>query len=390
MESFEFLVPTKIIFGKDSESRVGAEIAARGYKKVLLHYGGTSAVKSGLIGKVRQSLKDAGISFVELSGVLPNPRVSLVREGISLCDHENIDMILAVGGGSVIDSAKAIGMGYYYDGDVWDLYSGAAVAEKTLPVAVILTIPAAGSESSPSSVITNHRLTLKKGCTNEITRPIFAILNPELTYTLPAYQTACGAADIMAHIMERYFTNTPDVCFTDRLGEAGLKTIIEMAPIAIAEPENLNARSNIMWCSSVAHNDLFGTGRSQDWGSHAIEHELSAIYDIAHGAGLAIVFPAWMRYVYKHDLDRFARFGKCVFGIEPDSNDPEATALKAIDALEAFFKSIGLPTRLSEAGIDESRIDEMAEKCTVNDTRNVGGFVPLKTTDVAAIYRLAL
>lgn len=386
MRNFVFSNITKIVFGRGAEDKVGQE-AARYGRKVLLHYGGGHIVRSGLKAKVENSLREAGLEIIELGGVQPNPRLSLVRQGIELVRRENVDLILAVGGGSVIDSAKAIAIGVPYDGDVWDFYAGKAEAEESLPLGVVLTIPAAGSESSPSSVITNEDGWLKRGYSALVLRPRFALLNPELTYSLPAYQTACGVADMMAHIMERYFTNEPEVSFSDQLCEAALRGIIQEAPRAIAEPENYGARANIMWAGTIAHNDLLGMGRVGDWASHDIEHELSALYDIAHGAGLAIVFPAWMKYVYRHNPNRFVQFAVRVFSVEQDFFNPERTILEGIRRLEDFFKRIGLPTRLHEAGIPADRLEEMARKATANGP--LGGFVPLEEKDVLAIYELA-
>ncbi len=389
MDNFRFAMPTKIIFGKDTEGEVGEEMRRWG-SRVLLHYGGGSVVRSGLKGKVEQSLAQAGLDFVELGGVKPNPRLSLVKEGIELCRRENIDCILAVGGGSVIDSAKAIGIGTPYDGDVWDFYEGKAEVTETLPLGVILTIPAAGSEASNSSVITKEEGWLKRPVGNDLMRPKFAVMNPEWTYSLPPYQTACGAADIMAHVMERYFTNTKDVDFTDRLCEGLLRTIIKQVPLALENPEDYASRAEIMWASTIAHNDLLSTGRQGDWASHQIEHELSGIYDIAHGAGLSIIFPAWMKYVYTHDTARFARFAVRVWGVEYDFDHPERTALEGIERLEQFFASIGLPVSLADAGIDSNRLDEMAAKCTDDGRRTQGSFVTLSQEDILAIYQLAL
>lgn len=386
MDNFEFHNPTRIVFGKGVESQVGGEVAKYS-KKVLIHYGGGSAVKSGLIDRVRTSLKAANIDFVELGGVQPNPRVALVREGIDLCRKEGITFILAVGGGSVIDSAKAIGVGVPVSHDVWDFYEYIAEPQKMLDVGVVLTIPAAGSESSPSSVISNEEKQLKRGLSNEILRPRFAFLNPELTFTLPPYQTACGAADIMAHIMERYFTNTRNVEFTDRLCEAGLKTIINNIPRVLENPNDYDARAEVMWTGCVAHNDLFNTGREGDWASHSIEHEISALYDVAHGAGLAVVFPAWMKYVYTHDIARFTQFAERVWDLEVDHFNPEKTALAGIYRTEAFFRSMGLPVRLSEMDVLVESIPEMAEKCTGSDT--TGNFVKLTTADVIKIFNLS-
>lgn len=387
MLNFTYSNITKIVFGRGVEEQVGKEAAAWG-KKVLLHYGGGHIVRSGLKDRVVESLKEAGLEIVELGGAQPNPRLSMVREGIALARQEKVDLILAVGGGSTIDSAKAIGIGVPYDGDVWDFYAGKARAEESLPVGVILTIPAAGSESSTSSVVTNEGGWLKVGYGALVMRPKFALMNPELTFTLPAYQTACGVADMMAHIMERYFTREKEVGFGDQLCEAALRSIIQEAPIAIAEPENYGARANIMWAGTVAHNDLLGVGRSEDWASHNIEHELSALYDIAHGAGLAIVFPAWMKYVYKQDPDRFVQFAVRVFGVEQDFHNPERTILEGIRRLEDFFSRIGLPTTLAEAEIPQDRLAEMAEKATHGNTRTLGSFMPLGQEDVFAIYKL--
>lgn len=388
MEAFTFLSPTKIIFGRGTENQVGAETRKHA-KKALLHYGGGSIKKTGLYDRVTKSLKDAGVDFVELSGVKPNPRLSLVHEGIQLCREKKIDFILAVGGGSVIDSAKAIALGVPYSGDVWDFFEEKAVPETSLPVGVILTLPASGSEASKSCVITNENGWLKRGLNTEVNRPVFAIMNPELTFTLPPYQTACGAVDIMAHVMERYFTNVRHADYTDRLCEATLKTIIKHVPIALDEPENYDARAEIMWAGTLAHNDLVGTGRIGDWASHMIEHELSAIYDIAHGAGLAVVFPAWMKYVYRHDIQRFVQFATRVWNVEQDFADPERTALEGIRRTEEFFRSIGLSTHLGELGIPDDRFSEMAEKCKKTDGSTVGNFVKLNKGDIVNILNLA-
>lgn len=388
MENFVFQNKTKIIFGCGTESQVGIETKQYG-EKVLLHYGGGSIKQRGLYDKIVKSLKENNVEFIELSGVKPNPRLSLVQEGIKLCRDNKINFILAIGGGSVIDSAKAIAVGVPYEKDVWNFYSGKDSVKEALPVGVVLTIPAAGSESSPSSVITNEDGWYKRGLSSDLIRPVFAILNPELSYTLPVYQTACGAADIMAHIMERYFTNASNVELTDRLCEATLKTIINNVPIALKEPENYNARAEIMWSGTIAHNDLLGTGRIGDWASHDIEHEVSGIYDVAHGAGLAVVFPAWMKYVYKHDIDRFIKFAVRVWNVEMNYEDPNKTALEGILRLEGFLKSIGLPTRLSEMNIGDDKLDEMASKGSTSDTRTLGNFVKLNKADIFNILQLA-
>ena len=389
MNNFSFQNATKIIFGKGTEENVGEETKLHA-DKVLLHYGGGSIKQSGLYDRVIASLKNSGVAFIELSGVKPNPRLSLVKEGIKICRDNGIKFILAVGGGSVIDSAKAIAVGVPYSGDVWDFYDGKGAPKEALKVATVLTIPAAGSEASPSSVISDDEKQLKRGLTVEIIRPVFSIMNPELTYTLPAYQTACGAADIMAHIMERYFTNTTDVELTDRLCEATMKTMINNVPQILNKPDDYASRADVMWTGCVAHNDILGTGREGDWGSHMIEHEISAIYDVAHGAGLAVVFPAWMKYVYKHNVSRFVQFASRVFNVEIDFYNPEKTAFEGIRRLEMFFESIGLPVRLSQMNIKDDKISEMAAKSTQKDSFAVGNFVKLKTSDVAEILKLAL
>ncbi|MEF8726390.1 MAG: iron-containing alcohol dehydrogenase [Candidatus Bipolaricaulota bacterium] len=388
MRDFTFQNRTKIIFGKESEKKTGEEVS-KYTDKALLVYGGGSIKEYGIYDKVMDSLKRTGIEIVELGGVKPNPRLKLVREGIEICQEENIDFILAVGGGSVIDTAKAISIGVPYEGDVWDFYSEDRVIEESLPVGTVLTIPAAGSESSPGSVITKEEGSLKRDTGSNKLRPEFAIMNPEFTYTLPDYQTASGAADIMAHVMERYFTHEPNVDFTDRLCEATLRTVIENTPIALEEPENYGVRAQIMWASTVAHNDLLGTGREEDWASHPIEHELSGIYDITHGAGLAIIFPAWMEYVYDENIEKFAQFAARVWNEETDFNSLERTAEKGIENLRRFFRNIGLPTSLDDVDveIDKADLEEMASKCT--EKGPVGNFVELGEEDVLAIYQLA-
>lgn len=386
MLNFNYENQTKIIFGKDTELQAVTEVKAYG-NKVLIHYGGGSIKKNGLYERIINSFKNENMEIFELSGVQPNPRLSLVREGIKICRDNKIDSILAIGGGSVIDSAKAISIGSMYDGDVWDFYSINVKAEKSIPVGVVLTIPAAGSESSTGSVITNEDGWYKRPASNVVPRPKFAILNPELTYSLPKYQTACGAADIMAHVMERYFTNDRDVDFTDRLCEGTLKCIIKNAPIVLKEPENYAARAEIMWAGSVAHNGLLNTGRTGDWGSHNIEHELSALYDIAHGAGLTIILPAWMKYVYKHDMERFVQFASRVWDIEIDINNPERTVIEGIERTKNFFKSLGLPVCLKDANIPSDKFEEMAEKAT--KAKPTGNFVKLYKNDVVSILKLA-
>ena len=388
MNNFVFQSPTKFVFGKDTENQVGELLVSTGAHKVLIHFGGGSVVRSGLLDRVRKSIADAGISFVELGGVEPNPKDTKVYEGIKLCREENVDFILAVGGGSSIDSAKAIAVGVPYEGDFWDFYAGKAHAVKTLPVATILTIAAAGSEGSESSVITKVEGSLKRGYSEELMRPVFSILNPALTQTLPANQTAAGSADIMAHIFERYFTNTREVEVTDRLCEALLLTMLREVPIVLQNPDDYQARANIMWAGMVAHNNLIGVGREQDWSSHAIEHELSALYSIAHGAGLAVIFPAWMKFVMEHDVMRFAQLAVRVFGCHMDYAQPEKTAREGIAKLEDFFRSCGLPTRMIDFGGREEDIPYLAAHIGIGGG-TLGSFVKLTVKDVESIYRIA-
>ncbi|HPJ88636.1 MAG TPA: iron-containing alcohol dehydrogenase [Thermotogota bacterium] len=387
MQNFVFYNKTKIIFGRGTENQIEKEINALGKKKVLIHYGGGSIKKTGLYEKVAGVLKDAGLEYIELGGVKPNPSLSLVREGIELCRREKVDFILAVGGGSVIDSSKAIAAGIPYNGDVWDFYDRKAVIREALPIGVILTLPAAGSETSTATVITNDEKQLKRGTGSMFLRPEFAIMNPELTFTLPPYQTAAGITDMLAHIMERYFTRERHVDLTDHLCEAVMKTIVKNAPLVIEWPENYDARAEIMWAGTLAHNGLLGTGRIEDWGTHMIEHELSAIYDLTHGAGLAIIFPAWISYVSEAYPEKIMKFFHTVFDVEATFDDSQYMIEEGIKRLKAFYRSIGMPVSLKEAGITEKRYEEMAEKCTVFGP--VGNFMKLDKTDVIKIYELA-
>jgi len=388
MNNFNFYSPTYFVFGKSRETEAGKYVKRFGGSKVLIHFGGGSVIKSGLLDRVKTSLTKENISFAELGGVVPNPRSGLVYQGVEICKRENIDFILAVGGGSVIDSAKAIAIGALYDGDFWDFYTGKHV-EKALPVATILTISAAGSEGSTGSVITHEDGMLKRAANSDALRPVFSVLNPELTCSLPAYQTACGATDMMAHVLERYFTNTKDVEITDRLCEAVLLTVIKEAPKALANPNDYEARANIMWAGTVAHNDICGVGREQDWSTHQIEHELSGLYDVAHGAGLAVMFPAWMKYVMKHDVMRFAQFAVRVWGCEMDFQNPENTAKEGILKFEQFLTSIGMPIRFSELGAKAEDIPTLAKTMGLG-TGTLGSFVKLTTEDVTKIYELAV
>ncbi len=387
MESFNFYSPTEFVFGRNRESECGELVKKYGGTKVLLHFGSSSAERSGLLGKVRESLKKAEVPFVELGGVQPNPKDSKVYEGIELCRRENVDFILSVGGGSCIDSAKAIAIGVLYDGDFWDFYAGKASIQKALPVGTVLTIAAAGSEGSPSSVVTKEEGGLKRGVGSDIIRPKFSVLNPEWTCSLPAYQTACGATDIMAHVFERYFTNTPEVEITDRLCEAVLLTMLKEVPRVIQDPECYEARANIMWAGTVAHNDIVGVGRSQDWNSHGLEHELSGLYDVAHGAGLAVIMPAWMEYVMNHNVMRFAQMACRVFGCNMDFENPENTAKAGIREFRRFLSRIGMPINFEELGAKPEDIPLMVEKLNPGEGH---GFVPIRSEDATAIYQLAV
>jgi alcohol dehydrogenase YqhD (iron-dependent ADH family) len=381
MTNFSFSYGTKILFGKDVEAEVGRETAAHS-RKVLLHYGQGSIKKSGLYDRVCRSLREAGVQFSELGGVVPNPRLGLVRKGIELCRRKST--VLAVGGGSVIDSAKAISIGVLYSGDVWDSFMQGIA--KALLVGVV-SPSRGGSESSIGMVVTNEEGLYKRDVVDEIVRPRFAILDPQLTLKLPARDTANGVADMLAHILERYFTKEPGVDLTDRLCEAAMQGVMRTAVLLAGEPENYDYRAQIMWAGTIAHNDFLSLGRVGDWGSHMIEHELSAIYDVAHGAGLSVIFPAWMRYLYNGAVQRFAQFAVRVFGLPMDFEHPQATALAGIRRLEAFFRELGLPVTLGELGVPLDRLEEMARKCT--ERGPIGSFARLSEKDVLAIYRLA-
>lgn len=391
MLNFDMYIPTRIIFGKDSQKDIGALLKPYA-KKVLLHYGGSSIKRSGLYDAVIASLKENNLEYAELGGVVPNPRLSLVHEGIALCKKEGVDLILAVGGGSVIDSAKAIAMGVYYDGDVWELYEQPKAITAALPVATILTIPAAGSESSNGTVITNDEKHLKLAYGSNLLRPVLSVMNPELFFTLPKNQIANGVADMMSHIFERYFTNTLHTDLTDGLCETTLKTIMKNALIVVADPQNYNAWCQVGFGGTIAHNDLLGLGRAQDWACHGMEHELSAIYDVAHGAGLAVLTPAWMRYVYKTNVNMFVQFSVNVMGVNGSYRDPDAIVLEGIARLREFFNKMGLPATLSELGIDESNLELMAKKATgaaFGEEQPLGGLKKLYWQDVLEIYKLA-
>lgn len=391
MLNFQYYTPTKVVFGKDTDLEVGELVKQQGCRKVLIHYGGQSAKRSGLLDRVTGALDEAGIAYVELGGVVPNPRLSKVYEGIRLCRSEGVDFILAVGGGSVIDSAKAIGYGAAEEGDVWELYDYKREAKACLPIGAILTIAAAGSEMSNSSVITNEDGWYKRGYGSDLSRPCFAIMNPELTYTLPDYQTQSGCTDIMMHTIERYFNMSGSMDITDGISETLLKTVMKYARILREEPENYRARAEVMWAGSLSHNGLTECGNDGgDWASHRLEHELGGLFDVAHGAGLAAVWGSWARYVCDAAPERFATFARNVMGISADLGMKEA-ALAGIVAMEDFLRSIGMPVSLYELGIEptEEQILDMANKCCLGDEITVGCVKKLKVADVADIYRMA-
>ena len=389
MDNFSFYSPTYFEFGKDTEKEAGKLVKRFGGSKVLIHYGGGSVIRSGLLGRVQTSLAKEGIGHVELGGVMPNPRDGLVYEGIEICRREGVDFILAVGGGSAMDSAKAIAAGAVYDGDFWDFYQGKAV-EEALPLGTVLTIAAAGSEGSEGTVITKEDGMFKRPAGGDVLRPKFSILNPELTQTLSAYQTACGITDIFAHLYERYMTNTTDVDATDRLIEALMLNLIKEGPRAIANPDDYGARANLMWTGMAAHNNSVGVGRSHDWASHMIEHELSAEYDVAHGAGLAVVMPAVMEYNLHHNVMRFAQAAVRVWGCQMDFENPENTARAGIKAFREYLVSIGMPQTFVEIGAREEDIEKMAHRAVYGDggKGTLGGFVSLDQNDIEKIYRM--
>lgn len=392
MKDFNFYSPTQVVFGKNSEEQVGSLIKKYGGTKVLVHYGGGSARRSGLLDKLFGLLQEAGISYIELGGVVPNPLLSKVREGIDLCRKEHVDFILAVGGGSVIDSSKAIGYGVPYEGDVWDFWDGKAVPAACLPIGTVLTIPAAGSEMSDSCVITNDDGMLKRGCNSDLCRCKFAIMNPERTFTLPPYQTAAGATDIMMHTMERYFCKHQDMNLTDALAEALLRTVKDSALVVMKEPENYRHRAQIMWAGSLSHNNLMECGMEKDFASHKLEHELSGLFGVTHGAGLAAIWPSWARYVMKNHVSRFVQFAVNVMGVTNDFTDPEGTAEKGIQAMEAFYKTIGMPINMRELigrELTDGEIKIMVDKCSRGGKMAIGTLEKLDTEAMECIYRMA-
>ena len=403
MKDFNYYAPTEVVFGEKSEEQVAALVKKYGGTKVLVHYGGKSAERSGLLDKICGLLDKGGIPYVKLGGVVPNPRLSLAKQGIELCRQEGVDFILAVGGGSVIDSAKCIAYGVCYDGDVWDFYLGKAEPVKTLPVAAVLTIPAAGSEMSEASVITNAdapresggRLLpggIKLGYSNNLSRPKFAIMNPERTFTLPPYQTAAGVTDIIMHTMERYFNPDCDMTLTDAIAETLMRTMKECVFAVLKNPEDYRNRAQIMWGGSLAHNDVTGNRNNGDWATHQLEHELSGMFDVTHGAGLAAVWPSWARYVMHENLSRFVRFAVNVMDVPNDFTDPEGTALKGIEAMERFYHAIGMPVNIKELigrDITDDEIREMTRKCSRDYKRTCGAFMVLSADDMEAIYKMA-
>lgn len=402
MKDFNFYAPTRVVFGRESEEKLPQLIQQYGGGKVLVHYGGSSAKRSGLLDKVFKMLNETGISYVELGGVVPNPLLSKVQEGIDLCRREHVNFILAVGGGSVIDSSKAIGYGVGYPGDVWDFWDGKAVPQECLPIGVMLTIPAAGSEMSSSCVITKDDGMIKRGVNSDLCRCKFAIMNPERTYTLPAYQTAAGATDIMMHTMERYFSKYEDALLTDALAEALLRQVIASTPIVLKNPEDYEHRAAIMWASSLSHNDLMECGTEKDFASHKLEHELSGLFGVTHGAGLAAIWGSWARYVMDKHLGRFVKFAVNVMGVavpatdaDKLAGDPEAQkaiALRGVEAIERFFTSIGMPTsipKLIGRPATDEEIHELVRKCSRDGKMNIGAMEILNADDMTAIYRLA-
>ena len=392
MFDFNYYTPTKVVFGKNTETKVADLIKEFGGKKVLIHYGGGSVVRSGLLQRVTDILDKAGINYIKLGGAVPNPHLGLVYEGIELCKKEGVDFLLAVGGGSAIDSAKAIGYGVVNSGDVWDFYDYKRKVQGCLPLGVILTIAATGSEMSDSSVITKEEGLVKRGYSSDFGRPRFAIMNPELTMTLPDYQTACGCTDIMMHTMERYFTNGGNMEITDSMAEALLRTVKENVKILVKDPKNYDARAEVMWAGSLAHNGLTGCGNDGgDWMTHKLEHELGGLYDVAHGAGLAALWGSWARYVYKNCLPRFKKFAINVMGISPDAASDEEIALKGIEAMENFYHEIKMPTNLRELGVTatEEDLKLMAHKCAVGVNGGKGSAKFLKEEDMLEIYKMS-
>lgn len=387
MLDFIYNTPTKVFFGKDTHKQVGKIIADYGYKKIMMQYGKGSIKKSGLYDEIMQSLNEYKITVVEKGGVEPNPKLSFVRDAVKIAKEENVELILAVGGGSTLDSCKATALGAKYDGDVWDFNIGKAVAKDALPVACILTHSAAGSEMSNSAVLTNSEINMKKGISTEFNRCKFAIMNPELTYTVSKYQTACGIVDMMTHTMERYFTVCPETDITDRIAEGLLKSIMENAKIVMENPTDYNARANLMWASSLAHNGLTGCGRENFLAVHQLEHAVSGIYDqVAHGAGLAVIYPEWGKYVCKYAPARFAQFARRVMDVV--ESDDLTAGLLGMQKLREFFNSIGMPKTLAEFGIEKDDSDKLALSCTLNKSRTIKNYIPLGYQECKEIFEM--
>ena len=392
MKDFNFYAPTEVVFGKESENQVAQLVSKYGGKKVLVHYGGQSARKSGLLDKMKDLLTAGKIDFVELGGVVPNPRLSLVKKGISLCREHKVDFILAIGGGSVIDSAKAIGYGVGYEGEPWDFWTGKAVPVSCLPIGVVLTIPAAGSEMSSSCVITNDDNNDKRGVNSNLCRCKFCIMNPERTFTLPPYQTAAGATDIMMHTMERYFTVYDEMNLTDALSEALLRTVMDSAQEVMARPDDYRHRAQIMWAGSLSHNDLMECGSTKDFATHKLEHELSAMFDVTHGAGLAAIWASWARYVLPGHEARFAKFAVNVMGVENDFTNPRRTAERGIEATERFFARLGMPVSITEMlgrPVTDGEREEMARRASHDGQITIGNIRVLHREDMVEIYKMA-
>lgn len=392
MYNFNYFTPTKVVFGKDTEEQVGKLVKEHNGKKVLIHYGGGSVIRSGLLERVKKALDEEHIPYIELGGAVPNPRLSLVYQGIELAKKEGVDFLLAVGGGSAIDSAKAIGYGVTYDGDVWDFYDYKKEAQASLPLGVVLTLSATGSEMSDSSVITKDDGLIKRGYSNDLSRPVFAIMNPELTMTLPDYQTACGCTDILMHTMERYFTNGGNMEITDTVAEAVMRTVLKYAVILKKNPKDYDARAEVMWAGSLAHNGLTGCGNDGgDFASHALEHEIGGLFDVAHGAGLAAIWGSWARYVYKDCLNRFVKFATNVMGVAKEGTDEEI-ALKGIEAMEEFYRTIDMPTSIKGLGISptQEELELMARKCSIATGGKKGSAKVLNEQDMLAIYKMAM
>ncbi len=393
MQNFEFCTPTRMIFGKDTHKDVGNIIKEYGFERILLHYGLGSIKRTGLYDEITSSLREAGICYTELGGAEPNPKLALVRKGIEIARTEGAQLVLAVGGGSAIDSAKLIALGAVNDCDPWKLITREVTPSGALPVATVLTLAASGSEMSASCVITNEEGMLKRGLGSELNRPLFSICNPCLTYTVNPYQTACGIVDIMMHTLERYFTVSEPFMITDEMAEGVLRAVMHSGKAAMQNPEDYEARANLMWAGSLSHNGLTHAGTEFFMGCHQLEHELSGMYDsVSHGAGLSVIYPAWAKYIYKYNPSRFARLAVNVCGIDSKGKSDMQLAYEGIEYMENYFKTIGMPVRMSELGITvtEAAIDEMSEKCTFFGKRTLKDYIPLGKEEIAAIFRLAM